>query len=286
MAIFLGGLSLLWRSRPLTILSAILFGWALLIKPPLFLLVLPAIVGYAWQEWRVNQSLRKLVANLVGMAVVAVATVTALMYPFGMTWLESWGDLSLQGQLQMAADLYPFTTLGAANIWMIPIGSPDRIADTKTILGMSLQTIGLLLMILSIGWIAYRAIRSRLTPKTLIWAMTMLGYAWFMLPTRSHERYLFPAVVMLGILAALNAWKPTISRYFWVSSMVYFLNLTFVYRMPPGATGVVIFEILSIAHLVVFLMLMIIPDDELSSDATLSPPVAIQTGYESHPTES
>lgn len=263
MTIFLGGLLLLWRDRPLTVPAAILFGWALLIKPPLFLLVIPAVVGYGWVQWHKQKSPGLLVANLAGMGVVATATVSALMWPFGMTWLKVWGDLSLQGQLQVAADLYPHTTLGAANIWMIPLGSPDRVSDTQTFAGVSPQLIGMLLMVLAVCWIAYRAIRSKLQPAILIWAMAAVSYAYFLLPTRSHERYLFPAIVMLAILVALTTWRPQISRLFWLASIAYFINLVVVYRMPPGVLGTIVFEAISIANVIAFLWLLLIADREM-----------------------
>lgn len=271
---FLAGLLLLWNDRARPLAASILFGWALLIKPPLLLLVIPAVVGYAWRKWQEQKSPRTLVGSLVGMASVAFVTVSALMFPFGMTWLKSWGDISLQGQLEVAAELYPFTTLGAANIWMIPLGRPDRVSDTQTFMGVSPQIIGMFLMVLAVCWIVYRSIKSRLSPTMLIWAMAAMSYAYFLLPTRSHERYLFPAIILLAILAALTSWRPQITRIFWLASITYFINLVVVYRMPPGIFGTMVFEVLSVANIVAFVWLLFLASEEIEPTIPSRPGVA------------
>lgn len=282
MTIFLAGLLVLWSNTPRAVLAAILFGWALLIKPPLFLLVLPAVVGYAWTNWLKQRSIQSLLISLVGMVVAAGATITLLMWPFGMTWLEIFGAPSLQGQLQIAAELYPFTTLGAANIWMIPLGQPDRVSDSQTLLGLSFQTIGMAFFAITCIVVIFRVARSRFQSYILIWAMVMLSFGYFLLLTRSHERYLFPAVIMLAILAAMTEWRSQISALFLAVSMSYFINLVIVYATPSGTPGILIFESLSIANLALFVALLLIPTRMIRTTQTWLP-AAARKAPESHP---
>lgn len=259
MAIFIIGFMLLWSNTPRPILATILFSWALLMKPPLFLLVAPAVCGYAWWHWQRDSDTRKLLLNLTGMLATAVASITLMMLPFGMTWFEAWGDNSLQGRLQLALDVYPYTTLGAANIWKIHESGIELIQDQHTLWGFSTQQIGNWLMWASVTWIAVRAVLANLTMPVVLWAMASLSYAWFMLPTRVHERYLFPAIIVLAILAALTHWKGQISGLAIAASALYFANLYIVYAPQSAEMMSTAFLGIAAGHVVVFGLLMLIP---------------------------
>ena len=49
---------------------------------------------------------------------------------------------------------------------------------------------------------------------SLIFAAFMLFFAFFMLPTRIHERYLFPAISMLALMFPVHKESPTVLRGF------------------------------------------------------------------------
>lgn len=262
-AIFLAGLTALWSPKPRIILSAALFGWALLIKPPLMLFVLFAVAGFAWHRYRDRAAIRRIPIELAGLAITAAATVTLLMLPFRMSWFDGWAEFSLVSRLQMAADLYPHTTLGAANIWMIALGSLERVEDSGTIVGVTYQHWGLLLFAVTAIVIFWRTIKAGLTPMWLVWGMVAIGYAYFLLPTRSHERYLFPAILMLIVLTGLSAHSRTIRLLAVAASGVYLLNLILVYGSAGGWAGTVAMVTLSVANLAIFLRLLTLHQEEL-----------------------
>lgn len=275
MSMLLAGCLLLWKENPRPYLASALIAWCLLIKPPLLLLALPALAGYAYTQWKNDRRIMQAALQLFGMLITGIVVVSAMMWPFGMTWFKSWGPLSLQDQLVVAADLYPFTTLGAANIWMLPLGRPDRATDKVLFLGISLQSIGLVLLCICLVWIAIRLVKAQLELNTVAWSMAATSYAYFLLPTRSHERYLFPAIIMMAICAALTEWRPMMSRLFAIASVLYFLNLVFVYRTPSGLVGVVIFELVSVLHIFVFVRWLLLPQLQISPRSP-SHPVAVQ----------
>src|SRR3972149_9244 len=41
-------------------------------------------------------------------------------------------------------------------------------------------------------------------PRTLVWALALLFFGFFMLPTEIHERYIVPAAVFVALLAPLS----------------------------------------------------------------------------------
>src|SRR5205085_920248 len=76
--------------------------------------------------------------------------------------------------------------------------------------------------------------RRRADGVALPWACLTLTYALFALPTRIHERYLFPALVFTALLAALT---PGARWLYAGMSLTYLANLYYVYAqfyLPPG----------------------------------------------------
>lgn len=280
-AIFLGGLILLWEDKPRPILSGVLFAWALLIKPPLFLLVIFAVAGYLWRSIQIREAVGAIVGKLALMAFAAATTVTLMMLPFRMSWFDGWAEYSLTSRLKMAAELYPYTTLGAANIWMIPIGHPRRIPDTQTFAGITYQTWGLTLFAIVLIVVAFRLLRSVKSPNWFLWAMAATGYAYFLLPTRSHERYLFPALLILVILTAATN-STAVRTLAAAASFTYLFNLIFVYWNLSGPLEVIIMVSLSVLNVLILLRLLFLPGATMSRPSL---PDATQIAPELRPVE-
>ena len=114
--------------------------------------------------------------------------------------------------------------------------------------------------------------------------MAALPYAYFLLPTRSHERYLFPAILMLVILAATSRWQRIPTILMAAASLTYLINLQIIYQEPQEPWKLIIFEATSILNIMIFLVLLFIPVTKLR--ATNPAPVAeAQTAPELHPAE-
>lgn len=123
-----------------------------------------------------------------------------------------------------SASTYPYTSLFAMNFWGI-FGTWKP--DTTLFLNLSCQIWGLFFLALGV----ILALVSFLRKKRLLalyLSSSLIILALFMLPTRVHERWLYPFFPFFLILAArLNNWK------FWLIyallSIINFLNLYFVY---------------------------------------------------------
>jgi predicted membrane-bound dolichyl-phosphate-mannose-protein mannosyltransferase len=121
-------------------------------------------------------------AGLTGLAVV-----TALALPYRM-WLPG-----LAGLVREASDIYPYTSLYAFNIWSIftDFWKPD---DQYVLFGAVLLAAGLAGACVPLWW--------RRDTAMLLTAGVLASAAFYLLPTRAHERYIFPAFVLLLPLAA------------------------------------------------------------------------------------
>ena len=127
---------------------------------------------------------------LVRVTLAGVATAVALGVPFRA------GPAELIDLVKKAAETYPYTSLYAFNVWSI-VGDFWKPDDAFVGYSLLLVVVGLLLSCATLWW--------RRDTATLLAAGTLAACAFYFLPTRAHERYLFPALVLLIPLAAVRA---------------------------------------------------------------------------------
>jgi Gpi18-like mannosyltransferase/predicted membrane-bound dolichyl-phosphate-mannose-protein mannosyltransferase len=144
-------------------------------------------------------------------ALAGVVTALALGAPFKA------GPAELIDLVKKASETYPYTSLFAFNVWSIAADfwQPDA---AFVGLGTLLLVAGLLGSCVPLWW--------RRDTATFLAAGTLAACAFYFLPTRAHERYLFPALVLLLPLAAVRA------RLLWpyiVFSLGFALTLYFAF---------------------------------------------------------
>jgi len=141
--------------------------------------------------------------RLVSSAAVGALVLLLLIAPFG---------LDLPGLLRRMAEAaggYPWLSVNAYNPWALvaPEGhsslasgggwSPDTVPLVGQIPGVVIGTALLALgFLVGVGQLLRRADR-----RSILLAAAFLSLAFFVLPTRAHERYLFPAFAFLPLLA-------------------------------------------------------------------------------------
>jgi hypothetical protein len=265
--IMLAGLIIVWAFPSRWLFAIPLLAWAVVIKPPLALLCVLGLLPLLLRDLRRGTSvlgvLRERLVSLLAAVVIGIGTVIALILPFD-TGLPGMGTRwSLLERLDVAVELYPFTTLGAANIWMIPLGTPDRKSDVaEAFLGLSAQGWGnflFLAALLFVGIVLVTRWRTITPFKLVTWAMVLANYAYFLLPTRSHERYMFPAVMLLILLAALCGIERRVTWLAVAVSATYFLNLLGVYGVFPGMLAPMMFVTLSLMNIALFVLVATFP---------------------------
>lgn len=158
---------------------------ATLAKPQFGLVGLVVLGLAAPSAWRARDMMPIVQAAAGGLVAAAVILVPLQLSPLG--WLE---------QVNALAGMWPYTSLYAFNPWaaIYGIGHPD---DGLVIVGRSLLTLGIVASLLPL-------VRRRDLATTLA-VGAFLVMAFYFLPTRAHERYLFPAFALLAPLAAARS---------------------------------------------------------------------------------
>jgi predicted membrane-bound dolichyl-phosphate-mannose-protein mannosyltransferase/Gpi18-like mannosyltransferase len=148
---------------------------------------------------------------LVRVGIAGIVTALALGAPFKA------GLPQLIDLVRKASETYPYTSLYAFNVWSI-VGDFWQPDGPFVAYGVVLLVVGLLLSC-SLLW-------GRRDTGTFLAAGAIAACAFYFLPTRAHERYLFPAFVLLLPLVAIRA------RLLWpyaVLSLSFALSLYFAF---------------------------------------------------------
>ncbi|CAN5189475.1 hypothetical protein BH23CHL9_BH23CHL9_01770 [soil metagenome] len=177
-----------------------------------------------------------------------VVSLTLLMLPFGMViyapaaaggtpclgFLPAADPGSLIGKLCEAASTYTGLSINAFNLWRNPLsdlgdtlqwGDDTTVAVMAAGLSLTWQHIGMLLFA-AVAALALWQVARRDDMRGVLVASLLLAIAFFVLPTRVHERYLFPALALAApLLFAGRAWP-------WIYgglSLSFFANIYWVY---------------------------------------------------------
>jgi hypothetical protein len=189
---------------------------AMLIKPQFGLVILP-VATVAVILWHARRDVTVVVATALG-GILAYLVVTL---PLGLD------PISYLGRVIGAGSFKEMASANAANIWGLTVGygTPDG----------GLLYVGALLLL--VGLVAsLLPLRYRQDLPTILAVGLFVAFAFYFLPTRVHERYLFGAIALLAPLAAL---EPRLRWPFGALSTVFFLTLAYVvvtspYRILPG----------------------------------------------------
>jgi dolichyl-phosphate-mannose-protein mannosyltransferase len=182
---FLGALVAL--ARPRYALAGALAVLAGLIKPQFGFVVLPVAI-VAIRDWRAQgrpAPLRR--AAFAGLATYLGFTLPLLLSP------SRYFD-----ELSHVATLRQLTSVSAPNPWALLVGY--RIPDGAWAwVGAALLAAGLAAALLPL--------RRGRDLRTLLAVGVLIAFAFYFLPTRVHERYLFPALALLAPFAAASLWS-------------------------------------------------------------------------------
>jgi Gpi18-like mannosyltransferase len=228
-AALLLSLSALIRGK--TVRGAILAALAAVLKPQ-FGILIPIVAVLAFVRARsARDPWAFVVTGLAGAATIALAAL-----PFGLTLPD------VLAKVAEAAGGYPYLSVNAWNPWaLIEVGGRAVVDATGwasdiaplPLIGIPGVAIGSA-AIASAVLVAMRYVRRDVAIRTVT-AVAILAIAFFVLPTRVHERYLFPAIPLtIALAAARPAWR-------WiavVTSVAFFANswgvLTISYFHNPG----------------------------------------------------
>ncbi|HUG48206.1 MAG TPA: phospholipid carrier-dependent glycosyltransferase [Candidatus Limnocylindria bacterium] len=173
--------------------------------------------------------------RLLSSGVVGMLLLLAFITPFGLD------VISFARRMAETAGGYEYLTVNAYNLWALvgaggrpPFAfgggwSPDTVPLLGplpgVVIGGALLLGGFLLGLLRAAW--------RDDARSIVMVAVFLALAFFALPTRVHERYLFPVFALLPLLAVIDR------RWLWATvllSLASFINLHGVLTNPLYAT--------------------------------------------------
>lgn len=131
---------------------------------------------------------------------------------------------------------YPVLSMNAYNVWYFASADPMGAPDLVRVGGVTYRAWGVAAFLaasvaIALPWIGtvrrrWRAYSLDHIDRELFLTLGVAGLAFFLLPTQMHERYLHPAVALLGVDAVLRG---RFALYAWTSA-AYLLNLEGVLR--------------------------------------------------------
>lgn len=193
-----------------------------LMKPQFGLVALPVVVVAAMRA-REQRSWGPVGLSILGgLAAYAVIATPLFLHP-----------PRYVGMLAFTAGFQPYTSLHAFNPWGLIVGF--EVPDAPYV------GLGTLLLVVGAAG-AMLGLRRGRDLATVLAVATVLALAFYFLPTRVHERYLFPILALLAPFAVLDARRAaayvTISLAF-AASLLYALHVTTPFDLP-GPVGAAI----------------------------------------------
>jgi hypothetical protein len=200
--------------------SFVLFTLAVLTKPQgaliLFVLV-PVLLGQLWaKELPWKRLATSFAAAFLAFLVIALPWDLESYAPRDVAGIPVVGDIfGLAGQYVYNANYFHVLTANAYNLWVlggrIPLAHliPDDdaiwISDSYKVLGIPAQLIGTGLFLI-VAAVVSAVIFRRRDPNAVLTGLSLVLVAFFVLPTRVHERYLVQAFAVLAIIWVPKLW--------------------------------------------------------------------------------
>ena len=245
-------------------LSAVSCAIAILTKPQAIAL-LPLIAFVIFKKSGIKRFLFSVAAF--------VATIFAVILP--MQWTN---PVTFLSDIYFGAyGGYAYTSINAFNMWgIIGLWIPD---NNLFIVGWALFAAFTVsaLYVLNKRW-------GKSDQMLVFFVAFMLFFAFFMLPTRIHERYLFPAIAVLALMfpfvkkTRLLYGVITATFLANVAYVLYWLNLyvSLGYNYSPNLTGDPVVLVVGVVNLITFLYGILLLWDELKGKNALKiEPLAI-----------
>lgn len=202
-------LSLNYLNKNKLFLSGLFWALAFLIKPQAIALI-PVFLFYLLKNFSLKKTSK--------LALSSFFTVLVLSLPFfGLGVLVSLPKLVIA-----MSNYYHYTSLFAYNLWGV---AGFWINDSTLWSRLPYSSWGYLLFILYLIWVGFLYFRKGLS-LTGVACLSFL--AFYFLPTRVHERYLYPGLFLL-LISALERKSLALGLLFSFLSLTFVSNLYFVY---------------------------------------------------------
>ncbi len=183
------------------VMAWLLLAYSILIKPPAVVLV-PLFIAYVFATSDAGVRARRALGTACGIvASFVLAYLCAVAFHAGLNPVDQlvW----LLGRYHYAADVYPYNSVNAFNLYVIGANHFWQTDATLVpnwnvgghMLGLPQFAWGIALFLAAAGLVVSRYLQRR-DPVALLEAAAILSLGYFVLSTRMHERYIFNAVML------------------------------------------------------------------------------------------
>ncbi len=194
----------------------IVYAIGILIKPQTLLfspVLLAGIIDYVFMK---EFTVKKLIATLL-QGITAIVGMLLLALPFGFT--------NVLKQYFSTVTSYPYAAVNACNFWgMLGLNWSSQ---DNTFLGVPIKLVGTLVIVLAIAVVLYLSILNKKDSRKYPFLGAFLVLTIFVFSVRMHERYMYPAMVLL-LLAYLYKPAKEILICFGGFAAMHFYNVAWV----------------------------------------------------------
>lgn len=238
--------SLYFLHKKHLVFSAFLFVLSLLTKPNA-VFVLP--IYFIW--WIKMSDFKKTLTSLF----VVCVEILLLYLPFHpqnlIIWIAEFYQRSLGGELS-------YIVANAFNLWALLFGFDNR-PDTTTLFGAPVYLIGNALFFASAALCMWITWKRKVNTPTLILLGAILSFCAFLFLPRMHERYFYPALLLLTLSAGVD---PKLRKLFIALSTIHTINMYHFWWVPQIGLFIVLLsdhlveKALIISNMVLFVFLV------------------------------
>ena len=208
-----------------TIPAYFIFAAGVLLKPQMLVFAPLLLYGIYEFEFLKFTNWRSFLMHLAG-GICAIGCLLLAMLPFGLD--------KVLPQYTDTLGSYPYVSVNAYNFWAL-LGLNWE-SQNSMALGISYKTIGTLILVLltAISLVLLESLRRRKQKERYFLTGAFLITTTFMFSVRMHERYLYPAMLLLLITYILSRKTAFLGAYLCIS-FAHFLNVWHVlYHYDPS----------------------------------------------------
>ena len=186
-------------------------------------------------SWR---ALARPIGAALGAVAAAVVTAAGLLVPFGVGFWPLNTQFDIWERIEYVYRVHDETSENAFTLWATPLVG-NGVNDWQFhFLGLEIGTWGRIFLglglvaVLALWWI-------RGSERAFVWACLAMTFCLFMLPTRIHERYLFPTVALAVLAAAI---QPQRLWFCFSISAMFTINVIAVFWFAHAKQGAPFFD--------------------------------------------
>ncbi|MCH5268545.1 MAG: glycosyltransferase family 39 protein [Lachnospiraceae bacterium] len=196
--------------------SYFVFAVGILLKPQTLIFTPVLIFGIIDQVFLDDFSWKKFWKNL-GLGIVAILMIGLFMVPFGFK------DALAQYKDTMGS--YKYASVNAYNVWTL--FGKNWTPQTEQLLSISYKTWGTIFIIVVVACAVWIHFRAKNNPSRYYFAGAFIVSGMFLLSVRMHERYIFPAIILVLFAYAMRPRREMAYLYTALASLA-FMNMAHV----------------------------------------------------------